>query len=615
MAVDEQSSNPSANRAFTDILETCLSRRKLLQGGLACAVGSFFFPAPVLSRSDNINNLADNSLHLTKKQGLLQFKPVSITEAQDLWPAISDDYQFQILIPWGTPLQPNGPDFQWPQTAENQLQQLGIGHDGMSFFSLNRKGVNSADNQHGLLVVNHEFGRNSHVLGKMLPENLDEVRASQYAHGVSILELKNEHGIWQRISSPLNRRIHVNTPVEFSGPVSGHALLETASGNNARGTVNNCSSGQTPWGTYLTCEENFNGYFGAMGSWELTPAQMRYGFTRHGFGYGWHNFDARFDLSNKDFHNEENRFGWVVEIDPLQPDSTPVKRTALGRFKHEGVAITVGKDERIVAYMGDDQRFDYIYKFVSSDSWKTMRSKGISPLDEGKLYVAKFNDDNTGQWLELSIENPRLSGHFKDQAEILVFARLAADILGATPMDRPEWTTVADNGDVYCSLTNNSKRSEANAANPMAPNPHGHIIKWHDSYSHIGLNFTWDIFIMARDTHDSEDSFSAPDGLWADQDGRLFIQTDGRQESGMNNQLLVADTRTGEVRRLFTGVPGAELTGMAVTPDRRNLFINIQHPGNGDPGISNFPVEFDGESIPRDATIVISRKNGGVIGS
>ena len=344
------------------------------------------------------------------------------------------------------------------------------------------------------------------------------------------------------------------TPVEFSGPVAGHHLLKTPAGNSPAGTVNNCSNGETPWGTYLTCEENFNGYFGATGEWTATEEQERYGFSSGGFGYGWENFDDRFDLSNPDYVNEENRFGWVVEIDPMDPYSTPVKRTALGRIKHEGVELTIGKGGRVVAYMGDDQRFDYIYKFVSAGHWKRMKRQGINPLDEGTLYVAKFNDDGTGEWLELTIDNPALAARFNDQAEILTYARLAADILGATPMDRPEWATVAPNGDVYCTLTNNSRRTEADAANPLAPNPDGHIIKWHDSRKHVGTTFEWEIFIIAESTHGTEDTFSDPDGIWADPDGRLFIQTDGGQKDGLNNQMLVADTMTGELRRLFTGV-------------------------------------------------------------
>lgn len=247
-----------------------------------------------------------------------------------------------------------------------------------------------------------------------------------------------------------------------------------------------------------------------------------------------------------------------------------------------------------------------------------MRARGLSPLDHGKLYVARFDEDGRGQWLELSIENPVLAARFADQAELLIHARIAGDILDATPMDRPEWITVAPNGDVYCALTNNSQRTVADAANPLAPNPDGHIIRWHDAHDHVGTTFTWDVFLIAQDTHGTEDSYSDPDGLWADPDGRLFIQTDGGQKDGLNNQMLVADTETGELRRLFSGVTGDEITGIAITPDRRTMFINTQHPGNGDPSLTNWPVANavpDGVTVPRDCTFVITRKDGGIIGS
>jgi secreted PhoX family phosphatase len=403
------------------------------------------------------------------------------------------------------------------------------------------------------------------------------VRLSQHAHGVSVVEIKKTSGKWAPVSSNKSRRVHVNTPVEFGGPVAGADLISTPAGNEPKGTVNNCANGYTPWGTYLTCEENFNGYFGYTDpNYQPTEAQARYGFSQNGFGYGWHLFDARFDLSNPNYKNEENRFGWIVEIDPMDKSQTPVKRTALGRFKHEGIALTIGRGGRVIGYMGDDERFDYIYKFESAANWRSMRARGISPLDQGKLYVARFDDDNTGEWLELTIRNPALAAQFSSQEEVLTYARLAADTLGATPMDRPEWTTVAPDGNVYCSLTNNSRRQVADAANPLAPNNDGHIIRFKEGRR--PNTFTWDIFIIAETTHGTEESFADPDGLWADPDGRLFIETDGGQKDGLANQLLVADTKTGEIRRLLTGVNDDEITGLTVTPDRKTLFCNTQHP-------------------------------------
>lgn len=603
----EKTTNASGNRPFTEIACKRISRRDVVRGGLGAAAASIF-GAPLVSAGCAQRELQANS-------GLITFRPVAPADGKGPVPTISDDYEFQVLIPWGDPLQPGGPAFRYPPASDDQAEQIGIGHDGMTYFPLKSGRFGRGGNEHGMLAINHEFGSNTHLLGKPLPENLDDVRTSQLAHGVSIVEIHKLDGVWQPVASPRARRIHANSEVTFSGPAAGHALLETGVATPPLGTFSNCAGGQTPWGAYLTCEENFVDYFAATGDFKASEADERYRINRHGAGYGWHLFDPRFDLSNADYTNEVHRHGWVVEIDPMDADQTPVKRTALGRFLHEGAGVTVGRGGRVVVYMGDDERFNYIFKFVSDGNWETMRAQNVSPLDAGQLYVARFNDDGTGEWLALTLENPALAAAFSDQAEILIFARMAADLLGATPMDRPEWTTVAPNGDVYCSLTNNIERSTAHPANPMAPNLDGHIIRWRDTDDHIGTDFTWDIFLIAESTHGTEDTFSDPDGLWADPDGRLFIQTDGAQKNGLNNQLLVADTRNGELRRLFTGVTGDEITGITVTPDRRTMFINIQHPGDGDPALTNFPAPQDGVTVPRDCTIALSRRDGGIVGS
>jgi len=602
----ERISNHFGNRPFAEIARNRISRRDAVRGGLGAAAVSIFGVQLISSGCA--------PRELSARPRLIDFRPVAVADGRGPVPAISDDYQFQVLIPWGDPLQPGGPAFRYPPASGDQAQQIGIGHDGMSFFPLRSGRFGRGASEHGMLAINHEFGSNTHLLGKPVPESLDDVRTSQHAHGVSIVEIHKLDGHWQPVASPRARRIHANTEVTFSGPVAGHGLLETGVATPSLGTFSNCANGQTPWGTYLTCEENFVDYFAATGDFMPSEADGRYGINRHGAGYGWHLFDPRFDLSNPDYTNEVHRHGWVVEIDPMDAGQTPVKRTALGRFMHEGAGVTVGRGGRVVVYMGDDQRFDYIYKFVSAGNWETMHARNVSPLDAGQLYVARFNDDGTGEWLALTLENPVLAAAFSDQAEILTFARLAADILGATPMDRPEWTTVGPDGDVYCSLTNNIERSTAQPANPMAPNLDGHIIRWRDTDDHIGIDFTWDIFLISESTHGTEDAFSDPDALWADPDGRLFIATDGAQASGLNNQLLVADTRNGELRRLFTGVTGDEITGIAVTPDRRTLFVNIQHPGRGNPAVTNFPATQDGVTVPRDCTIAISRRDGDIVG-
>jgi secreted PhoX family phosphatase len=597
---DNSSCNGSGNRGFGDILQAGLSRRTVLAGGLA-AVSTTFLTQP--------GNLAARA----SDNPLVGFEPVALKDGKGPAPAISEDYEYQVLIPWGTPLQPGGPAFRHPPNAADQAEQIGIGHDGVAYFPLPAPG-NGVSNQ-GMLAINHEFGTNQHVLGKRSPNSLDDVRTSQHAHGVSVVEIREVDGRWETVKSARARRVHANTPVRFGGPAAGHALLRNAAGNAPAGTLGNCANGRTPWGTYLTCEENFQGFFAASGRWTATEEQKRYGFDDEGYRYGWNRFDPRFDLSNADYANEGNRFGWVVEIDPMDVSRVPVKRTALGRFRHESAAVVEGENGRIVVYMGDDQRFNYIYKFVSDGDWRAMLRDGRHPLDHGTLYVATFFEDGSGEWRALTIDNREIAARLADQAAVLTYARIAADIVGATPMDRPEWTTVAPNGDVYCALTNNIMRWKTGPASPMAPNADGHIVRWRDAENHIGLTFRWDVFLLARDTHATEASFSDPDGLWADPDGRLFIETDGRQKDGLNNQLLVADTRTGEIRRLFTGLPGDEITGLTTTPDRRTLFCNTQHPGKGDPSVTNFPTARDGTTVPRDCTFAIRRKDGGIVGS
>jgi len=608
MSVDNEIVNHSTNRPFEDVLRARISRRQVMMGTLAGAAATFFAGGSIVDAAKG--GQKGPNLPKPNTGPLLGFKPALNPGGPN--PTISDDYQYQVLIPWGSPLQPGGPDINGgrPANEADALQQIGAGHDGMWFFPIN------GSSEHGVLCINHEFGRNNTVLGKSTSASLDDVKISQAVHGASVVEIKKVDGTWEPVQSSLSRRITANTPVEFSGPVAGHPLLATQAGNAPAGTVNNCANGYTPWGTYLTCEENFNGYFGASAAGSSTPERDRYGFSATGFGYNWHGFDPRWDLSNAEYTNEENRFGWVVEIDPFDPGAAPIKRTALGRVKHEGIALAEGQGGRMVGYMGDDQQFDYIYKFVSASNWKSMRARGKSPLDEGQLYVARFNEDGSGDWLELTIDNPVLAARFDDQAEVLTFARIAGDLLGATPMDRPEWTSVAPNGDVYCTLTNNSRRRVADAANPQAPNPDGHIIKWRDSSNHVGTTFEWDIFVLASDTRGTDHEFTDPDGLWADADGRVFIQTDGGQPGVANNQMVIADPNTGEFRRLFAGVTGDEITGITITPDRRTLFINTQHPGNGDPNATNFPAEDSGgPQIPRDATFVITRRDGGIVGS
>jgi secreted PhoX family phosphatase len=418
------------------------------------------------------------------------------------------------------------------------------------------------------------------------------------------------------------RRITAYSPIRISGPAAGSVALQTAAdptGRLALGTFNNCAGGRTPWGTYLTCEENFNGYFVNAGS--IPPEQRRYGISAKGAGYRWHEFDARFDANAHP--NEPNRHGWVVEMDPYDPQAMPVKRTALGRFKHEGAMVTLADDGRVVIYMGDDERFEYIYKFVSKDRFNpNTRSANRDLLDDGTLYVARFDAHGAGQWLPLPKSAPALIG-----------TRLAADAAGATKMDRPEWAAVhPTTHDVYIALTNNDRRGAdgqpgPDPANPRARNVFGHILKWRElGGDPAATKFRWDVFTMAGE----EKGFGSPDGLWFDSRGLLWIQTDvstsvlnrGPYAKIGNNQMLAADVTTGEIRRFLTGPVGCEVTGAAMSPDGRSLFVNIQHPGEpaserSDPAapraVSNWP-DFRPDGRPRAATLVIRREDGGLIG-
>jgi uncharacterized protein len=491
----------------------------------------------------------------------------------------------------------------------------------------------------------------------------DQVLKELYAHGVTIVRVrKGENGDWSIVEDPLNRRIHGMTEMEIGGPVRGHDLVKTKfspDGTRTRGTLNNCAHGVTPWNTYLAAEENWAGYFTNTDTVDQKPDQprehARYGVASDGLGrYGWNlargGEDAfvRFDASTRgadateDYRNEPNNFGWVVEIDPFDPESVPVKRTHLGRYAHEGVVFApVEAGKPIVAYAGDDARFEYIYKFVSAANYDPETTDG-SILDEGTLYAAKFNDDGTGEWLAL---RPGENGitDFADMGELLVNTRAAADQAGATKMDRPEWGAVDPNtGEVYFTLTNNTRRIQAQVdmANPRAENQFGHIIKWRErSEDHTGTEFDWDLFVIAGGPDTSADLqgepldetsiFACPDGLWIDPDSRVWIQTDigesaqnvGDFEQFGNNQMLCANPVTGEIRRFLTGPIGQEITGVITTPDQRTMFINVQHPGATTTAedyaagrhLSHWPD--GGDAWPRSATVVITKEDGGIIGT
>jgi secreted PhoX family phosphatase len=468
---------------------------------------------------------------------------------------------------------------------------------------------------------------------------------------VSVVEINLNGDRWEVVRpSGFARRITGATPMRLSGPAAGHPLLRTSvdpAGQLVRGTLNNCAHGYTPWGTYLTCEENFNQYFGrGPAAASQSAGQRRYGLPSAASSRAWETQDGRFDASREP--NEFNRFGWVVEIDPFDPSSTPVKHTALGRFAHEGATVTLARDGRVVVYMGDDAQNEYIYKFVSRDAYTGNRAAAFSLLSAGTLYAAKLNSDGSGAWLELSqgVNGLDAASGFPSQAEVVTYARLAADRAGATKMDRPEWVAVhPQTGEVYITLTNNTTRGgtggAVDPANPRANNVFGHIVRWNETGGDAAATtFRWNVFVLAGDRANSDankrgnirgDSFGSPDGIWIDDRGVLWIQTDvstsainaGDYANLGNNMMLAADPLTGDIKRFLTGPRGCEVTGVIATPDGRSMFVSIQHPGepasgdnnpNNRGAISTWP-DGPGIGVPRSATIVIRRTDGGVVGS
>ena len=547
-----------------------------------------------------------------------------------------------MFAPWGTPLFSSGPGSSWAgdasETAADQARQVGDNHDGLHFFPLTE-----GNNDEGLLVMNHEYTNVRWLFSDGQVDSLDDANKDLNAHGISVIHIRLASGRWEIVTdSTYNRRITGTTPMLLTGPAAGDTMLQTSAdptGTLVFGTLNNCGNGYTPWGTYLTCEENFNQYFGTLDTLGTTrnAAQVRYGLDSNGTERKYEQYVPRFDWQLEP--NEANRFGWIVEIDPFDPRSTPKKRTALGRVKHENAAYRIGADGTVVIYMGDDQADDYVYKFVSDGKYVAgdLRNNA-NLLDSGKLYVARFSDGaasgdfmGTGEWILLDKANNTALSGFTNQAEVLVNTRLAADAVGATKMDRPEWVAVhPTTGEVYVTMTNNSGRTVTDDANPRANNRFGQIVRWRETGDDpSATTFEWDLFVLAgnptvhsdlragSDNITAENMFNSPDGLGFDKDGRLWIQTDGNYSNSGdfagqgNNQMLCADPASKEIRRFFVGPKECEVTGLTFTPDGRTLFINIQHPGEA--GNSHWPD--GGNAIPRSATVIITKNDGGVIGT
>lgn len=626
-----EDSNRSSNPSIHDLVD--VQRRIVLRGGAGAAMAALFAP------------LGGCAAAAAGAGGRLGFAGVRSSTADAV--TVPEAYVVQVIAAWGEPVGIAGAMPAWRRDASNsaadQALQMGMHHDGSQFFPI---GGSAA---HGLLVMNHEYTDDGllHV-GGMRDWNAEKVAKSQASHGISVSELALADGRWATVRpSPYARRFTAGTPFAVGGPAAGHPMMRTAAdpaGQRILGTMANCACGMTPWGTYLSGEENFMGYF-ACGD---TPDahQKRWGARKTGW-VRWEQFDPRFDATRHP--NEPNRFGWVVEVDPFDPASTPVKRTAIGRAAHEGAWVAVTKDGRAVVYSGEDARNEHIYKFVSRDRIAPGGGKANRELlDHGTLYVARFDADGRGRWLPLVHGRAPLTAAngFADQGAVVIMARQASDALGATKMDRPEWLAIdAASGWVYCTLTNNSSRGSkdgppVDAANPRANNTMGQIIRWKDDGDFDAETFVWNHLVLAGDPANARpeargdihgDLFACPDGLAFDPRGILWICTDigpnalnqGEMQRLGNNQLLACDTASGEVRRFLTGPVNCEITGCTFTPDGTTMFVNIQHPGEtpsertnpDDPRrFSNWP-DFLPDGRPRSATLAIRRRDGGVVGT
>ena len=677
--------NNSNNAPFSTVLERHLSRRNFLSNSCGVAGLSMLASTGLIGcGGSNGESSPTNPSPNTPTTPVLNFE--SIAGATRDAVVVPEGYKAQVLVPWGTPI--NDMAEEWKEDGSNtsvdQANSIGMHHDGMRFYP-----IEGSDDE-GLLCINHEFIAQSalHPNGATFLDGrrsiVDEVRKEINAHGVSVVKIRNNNGDWELVKNdPLNRRYTGATEMDMSGPVSMSENLVTnysPDGRVARGTLNNCGNGFTPWGTYLTCEENWPGYFVNNGA--RTEDQNRIGISGPQDGidgttrYGWEGVagDAseidgefsRFDTTpsaqtaDQDYRNEANGHGYIVEIDPYT-DSRAVKRTALGRIRHEGcVHGKLSAGEPIIFYSGHDARFEYLYRFVSNALWDPADANpsdrlatGAKYMDDGTLYVARFDDNGTGEWIPLTLDTITADGSatigdtFASLEDIILNTAGAADLVGATPMDRPEWTAVDPiTGTVYLTLTNNTQRTEeigTNAANPRLNNSFGHIIRWDEDET--GNGFSWDIFVFGSpsdgdaDTNisglDDLNQFASPDGLVFDDRGIMWIQTDNgadEVEEDTNDQMLlvvpsalvneegeqvpVSEDNQMELRRFFVGPNRCEVTGLAFTPDNRNFFANIQHPGNWP--FSNDAAQDTPEGTivrPRAATVVISKIDGGTVGA
>lgn len=647
--------------SFDQILLQRTSRRRVLKGlGMAALAGALPLPMRALAQELQADT-ALSSLTFTE-----------VTKGLDAQHHVAQGYAVQTLLRWGDAVLPDAPAFDpHAQTPQAQSKQAGYNHDFIAYFPL---GKNPQNSHEGLLCINHEFTSGELMFdgysnAKTVADELTDAqhRTEMAAHGVSVVEVRrSEGGQWQIIKDRYNRRITANTPITLSGPAAGHARLRTtqdATGRHVLGTFGNCAGGVTPWGTYLTCEENVDVYF--MLDQYDGPERANHQMMTIGSRYyhRWDKIEDRFSVAKEP--HEPNRHFWVVEIDPFDPASRPVKRTALGRMKHEGASCVLNHDGRVCVYMGDDQAFQCIYRFVSKHAYDPLhRAHNLRLLDEGTLSVARFDADGTLQWLPLvQGEGPLTHENgFDSQADVVIEARRAAALLGATPMDRPEDVEVNPvNGRIYACMTKNPLRMTADAVNRRAPNPMGYVVEMlppltGEKVDHAATRYRWEMLLEGGDPQagayrqgrygdnlkdmpvETEDAaqdipqhlppqvsehgyLACPDNLAFDPLGRIWITTDGQPDAINAADAIYACEADGPyrgiTRQFFRGPDGCEITGPCFTPDGKTLFVSVQHPAGGSTFANpstRWP-DFDPAMPARSAVIAITKEDGGVIGS
>jgi hypothetical protein len=645
-ALEDVSQNCSPNPTMGDIINHRFSRRSFMAGSLAvAAISTTVSPLAILTADD------------ARANSLSSFDFKEIEAGVDETHHVAEGYDANILLRWGDKVFVDSPDFDpMNQTAASQEKLFGYNNDYIGFIPLD------GNPDHGLLVVNHEYTNAEIMFPKFTSivketkngKEVEKVQLGEYtkelvdiemaAHGGTIVEIRKVDGKWQPVlDGKYNRRLTAKTEMQLSGPVAGHERVKTPSdptGKQVFGTLNNCAGGVTAWGTFLMAEENFNGYFGGKIAEDHPEFAQLKRLSAPGGEYQWSKFYDRFDVSKEP--TEANRFGWIIEVDVMDPNSVPKKRTAIGRFKHEGCESIVNKDGRVVLYSGDDQRFDYVYKFVTKATFNPDdRAANMDILDDGTLYVAKFDADGTVEWMPLIHgEGPLTEANgFASQADVLINTRLAADALGATKMDRPE--DVQPNpktGKVYVMLTNNTNRTadQLDAANPRAENAFGHIIEITETDGdYASTKSTWDILLKCGDPSVAEVGasfstattkngwFGMPDNCAIDTDGRLWVSTDGNNQkaTGRTDGIWAVDTE-GDARgtsKLFFRVPvGAEMCGPSFNPTSDTFFVAVQHPG--DAGLATYEApatrwpDFKDDMPVRPAVLTITKQGGGKIG-